>query len=421
MNVVYSSGPVGIDFPEVLLLLGLLLGAAGALSGWLQNAVLSISVLSVVTGIALAGAGVIDPSPSSEVVVIAVELALILTLFADGLVVERELLLSHWTPAARALVLAMPITLGLIAIAGKALFPQLSWAEALLLGAVLSPTDPVVTSAVVTSERIPATVRHTLNLESGLNDGLALPFVLFFIALATGVGEPVTEAGRLTLEAGIGAVMGIAVAVLAGRLLARLPPAAVSPKFEGVYALAIAIASFGLAETTGWGNGLIAAFVAGIALAVSRHEMPQAFTEFNESVSAIFQISVFVIFGALVVTTGWDGSVARLVLFVAFALLIARPTAVLLSFTGVQEPRSNKLFIAWFGPKGVASILFALLVLASTESHRSLIFDIASFTIVTSIIAHGLTDTVGASWLERRLSGGTDTAGGRTTGDHPTM
>lgn len=407
MKALYSSGSVGIDFPEALLLLGLLLGAAGALSGWLQSAVLSISVLSVVTGIALAGAGVIDPSPSSEVVVIAVELALILTLFSDGLVVERELLLSHWTPAARALVLAMPITLGLIAVAGKALFP-LTWPEALLLGAVLSPTDPVVTSAVVTSERIPATVRHTLNLESGLNDGLALPFVLFFIALATGVGEPVTEAGRLTLEAGIGAVMGIAVAVLAGRLLARLPSAAVSPKFEGVYALAIAIASFGLAETTGWGNGLIAAFVAGIALAVSRHEMPEAFTEFNESVSAIFQITVFVIFGALVVTTGWDGSVARLVLFVAFALLIARPTAVLLSFTGVQEPRSNKLFIAWFGPKGVASILFALLVLASTESHRSLIFDIASFTIVTSIIAHGLTDTVGASWLERRLSGGTD-------------
>lgn len=408
---------MGIDFPEALLLLGLLLGVAGALSGWLQSTVLSISVLSVVTGIALATAGVIDPSPSSEVVVIAVELALILTLFSDGLVVERELLLSHWTPAARAIVLAMPITLGLIAVAGKVLFPQLTWPEALLLGAVLSPTDPVVTSAVVTSERIPETVRHTLNLESGLNDGLALPFVLFFIALATGVGEPVTEAGRLTLEAGIGAAIGIVVAGLAGRLLARLSPEAISPKFEGVYALAIALASFGLAETTGWGNGLIAAFVAGIALAVSRHEMPDAFSEFNESVSAIFQIAVFVIFGALVVTTGWDGSAARLVLFVVFALLIARPAAVLISFTGVRESRPNKLFVAWFGPKGVASILFALLVLASSESHRSLIFDVASFTIVTSIIAHGLTDTLGASWLERRLSGKEDGADVRTTRD----
>jgi NhaP-type Na+/H+ or K+/H+ antiporter len=394
---------MGIEFPEALLLLGLLLATAGALSGWLQSTVLSISVVAVLSGVALAAADVINPSPSSEVVVIAVELALILTLFADGLVVERELLVSHWTPAARALVLAMPLTLGLIAVAGKLLFPQLTWAEAFLLGAVLSPTDPVVTSAVVTSERIPATIRHTLNIESGLNDGLALPFVLFFIALATDAGEPLTEAGRLALEAGIGAAMGVGLALLAGGLLARLPSEAISPKFEGVYALAIALASFGLAETTGWGNGLIAAFVAGIALAVSRHEIPEAFSEFNESVSVIFQIAVFVIFGALVVTTGWEGSATRLVLFVAFALLVARPAAVLLSFAGVREPRANKLFIAWFGPKGVASMLFALLVLNSSAPDRTLVFDVASFVILASIFAHGLTDTVGARWIERRL------------------
>jgi NhaP-type Na+/H+ or K+/H+ antiporter len=318
--------------------------------------------------------------------------------------VERELLVTHWTPAARAIVLALPITLALIAVAGKVLFPQLTWAEAFLLGAVLSPTDPVVTSAVVTSERIPATIRHTLNLESGLNDGLALPFVLFFIVLATDVGSPVTEAGRLALEAGIGAAMGIALALIAGRVLDRLPRGGISPKYEGVYALALALASFGLAETSGWGNGLIAAFVAGIALAVMRHEIPEAFTEFNESVSAVFQIAVFLLFGALIVTTGWDDSVPRLALFIASALLVARPLAVLVSFTGVPEPPANKLFMAWFGPKGVASILFALLVLASSETRRSLIFDIASFTILTSILAHGLTDTVGASWLERRLS-----------------
>jgi sodium/hydrogen antiporter len=393
-----------IEFAEALLILGLLLGAVGALSGWFQRTVFSISVLSVATGVGLALAGAVDPSPSSEVVLIAVELALILTLFADGLLVERELLITHWTPAARAIVLALPITLTLIAVAGKVLFPQLTWAEAFLLGAVLSPTDPVVTSAVVTSERIPATIRHTLNLESGLNDGLALPFVLFFIVLATDVGSPVTEAGRLALEAGIGAAMGIALALIAGKVLDRLPRGGMSPKYEGVYALALALASFGLAETSGWGNGLIAAFVAGIALAVMRHEIPEAFTEFNESVSAVFQIAVFLLFGALIVTTGWDDSIPRLALFIALALLVARPLAVLVSFTGVPEPAANKLFIAWFGPKGVASILFALLVLASSETRRSLIFDIASFTILTSILAHGLTDTVGASWLERRLS-----------------
>lgn len=399
---------MGIGFPEALLVLGVLLGVVAALSGWLQGVVLSTSVLSLATGVGLALAGVLEPSPTSEVVVLAVELALILTLFADGLVVERELLVSHWTPAARALVIAMPVTLVLLALAGKALFPELTWAEAFLLGAVLAPTDPVVTSAVVTSERIPSTIRHTLNIESGLNDGLALPFVLFFLVVATGDGEPVEEAGRLALEAGIGAVLGIALAVLAGRLLDRLPSAGIAPKYEGAYALAVALTSFGLAEASGWGNGLIAAFVAGIALAVSRHDIPDAFAEFNESLSSIFQIVVFVIFGALVVVTGWDGDILSLVAFVAFALLVARPASVLLSFTGVAEPRANKLFMAWFGPKGVASILFALLVLASTDTSRSLIFDVASFTILTSIVAHGLTDTLGASWLEQRLSRGDD-------------
>ena len=395
---------MGIGFPEALLILGLLLGVVAALSGWLQATVLSTAVLSLATGVALALTGVIDPSPSSELVIVAVELALILTLFADGLVVERELLVQHWTPAARALVLAMPLTLALIGLSGKLLFPELTWAEAFLLGAILSPTDPVITSAVVTSERIPSTIRHTLNLESGLNDGLALPLVLFFIVVATDAGAPLAEGGRLALEAGVGALMGIVLALVAGRALDRLPRGGITPKYEGVYALAVALASFGLAEATGWGNGLIAAFVAGIALAVSRHEIPDAFTEFNESVSSIFQIAVFVVFGALVVTTGWEGSTTRLALFVAFALLVARPAAVLVSFTGVREPLANKLFMAWFGPKGVASILFALLVLASSETQRSLIFDVASLTILSSILAHGLTDTVGASWLERRLS-----------------
>jgi NhaP-type Na+/H+ or K+/H+ antiporter len=174
-------------------------------------------------------------------------------------------------------------------------------------------------------------------------------------------------------------------------------------KYEGAYALGLGLVAFGLADVT-YGNGLIAAFVAGIALAATRHEIPEAFGEFNESVSAAFQIATFFVFGALIVATGWEGSVWRLVAFIAFALLVARPAAVLVSFVGVKMPVPHKLFIAWFGPKGVASMLFALLVLNSTTPDRTLVFDIASFVILTSILAHGLTDTVGAQWIERRLA-----------------
>ena len=393
-----------ISFELALLVVGALLFAAAALSGWLRGTVLSISVLSVGAGIVLAETDVVSVDAGAKSVLYVVELALVLTLFADGLVVEDELLREHWTPAALALVIAMPLTLVFVALAAKGLFPVLSWQEALLLGAVLSPTDPVVTSAVVTEERVPATVRHTLNLESGLNDGLALPLVLFFLALATGAASAATEAVRLSGEALAGAGVGIVLAAGAAWLLGRLPRGGIEHKYVGIYALAIAFLAFGLAEVTGWANGLIAVFVGGIAFAVVRHSLPGEYLEFNETLSALFQVITFTMFGALIVATGWDGSTPRLAAFIAFVLLVARPVAVLLAFSPIRMPRPNKLFVAWFGPKGVASMLFALLVLSSTDAHRTLVFDVASFTIITSIVVHGLTDTLGAHALVRWLS-----------------
>ncbi|HSC93231.1 MAG TPA: cation:proton antiporter [Gaiellaceae bacterium] len=392
-----------VSFPEALLLLGLLLTAAAGLSGWLRGTVLSISVLSVFAGVALAAADVVEAKPGADVVVFTVELALVLTLFSDGLFAERELVRHAWGPPARALVIAMPITLALLALCAKLLFGELTWAEAFLLAAVLTPTDPVVTSSVVTSRRVPRVVRHTLNLESGLNDGLALPFVLFFLVLATEANGAATEAAKLAGEAVTGAAVGVALAVAAGTLIRRLPGGGITRRYEGVYALGIAFAAFGLAEVT-YGNGLIAVFVAGIALAVARAEIPAAFSNFNESVSAAFQVLTFFVFGALIVATGWDGPTLSLALFIAFALLVARPAAVLLSFAGVRMPLPQKLFIAWFGPKGVASMLFALLVVNSTDVHRSLVFDVASFTVLASILAHGLTDTLGARWIASRVA-----------------
>ena len=392
-----------IGFAEALLILGLLLSAAAALSGWLHGTVLSISVLSVAAGVLLALLEVVEADPAARVVVLLVELALILTLFSDGLLVESELLRDHWGPPARALVIAMPVTLVLLALIAKLLFPELTWAEAFLLGAVLSPTDPVVTSAVVTAERVPRVIRHTLNLESGLNDGLALPFVLFFLVLATAQDDAGSEAAELAAETMVGALIGVGLAVVAARLLPRLPGGGMRRAYEGAYALGLGFAAFGLADVT-YGNGLIAAFVAGIALAAARHDIPGAFAEFNESVSAVFQIATFFVFGALIVATGWDWELWPLLVFIPFALLVARPAAVLLSFVGVSMPLPHKLFIAWFGPKGVASMLFALFVLASTAPDRTLVFDVASFVILASIFAHGLTDTVGARWIERRLA-----------------
>jgi NhaP-type Na+/H+ or K+/H+ antiporter len=390
-----------LGFGDALLIFGTLLAVAAALSGLMRGTVLSISVLAVAIGAGLAALNVVDVDPNDTGIENLITLALVLTLFADGLLVDRELLIVHWGPVTRSIVLAMPITLGLLGLVAKGVFPDFTWAEAFLLAAVLTPTDPVVTSSVVTSVRVPENVRHTLNLESGLNDGLALPFVLFFLTFA----EPTsTSAGHEGLkvmgEAAVGAVIGVALGLAGGRLHHHLPGGGITARYEGIYAVGLGLAAFGVADVT-IGNGLIAAFVTGIALGATEREIPDTFSAFSENASAILQVLTFFVFGALIVATGYEGDIWRLVLFILFALLLARPIALAISFIGTRLPRAQKMFMAWFGPKGVASMLFALYVLKSQVGEAALIFDVAAFTVIASIVVHGLTDTVGAGWVER--------------------
>jgi sodium/hydrogen antiporter len=393
---------VEFGFPEIVLTIGLLLILVSGLSGLAHGTVLSVSVVSVAAGMILHGLGIVDINPKSGGLIALVELALVFTLFSDGLVVERELLVRHFGPTTRALALAMPATMALIALAAKFLFSELTWAEALLLGAVLAPTDPVITSVVVAAKSIPAKLRHVLNLESGLNDGLALPFVLFFIAVASHEAGAESEAVKLIGEAAIGGLIGIGLATLAGRAIDDMPGIGLTPKYEGVYALGVALAAFGVAEAT-FGNGLVATFVAGIALGVADRDTPDAFLEFNESLSAVLQTVTFFIFGVLVASIGVPSPAVAVVALVAFTLLLARPVAILGSLAGSDLPKIQRRFLAWFGPKGVASMLFALLVLKSEVPQAELIFQLAGLVILASILAHGLTDTVGARWIESRL------------------
>jgi NhaP-type Na+/H+ or K+/H+ antiporter len=392
-----------VGFGEALLFSGALLAVAAALSGLMRGTVLSISVLSVAAGLILAETDAIHVDGSDTAVIHLFLLALIVTLFSDGLFVERELLVLHWGPVVRALAIAMPLTLVLLALAAKLLFSELSWAEAFLLGSVLSATDPVVTSAVVTSQRVPASVRHALNLESGLNDGLALPFVLFFIILASPGGDAGSEAAKLLGEAAFGALIGIVLGQLAGRLTHHLPGGGIVRRYEGIYALGIGLLAYGIADVT-FGNGLIAAFVCGISLGVAKHDIADDFVVFSENVSSILQVLTFFAFGALIVSTGYHESIPLLIAFIAFALLIARPVAITLSFLRVRLPKPHRAFIAWFGPKGVAGMLFAELVLTSDVGEAKVIFEAAAFVILASIVIHGLTDTLGATWIERRIA-----------------
>jgi sodium/hydrogen antiporter len=396
---------VGIGFPASLLIFGLVLLVVAALSGWLHGAVLSAASVSVAIGVVLAWTGVIQVRPDSQVLVAVVELALVLTLFADGLSVERELLRAEWQPPLRALVVALPLTLCFVAVPARLLFSHLHWTGAFLLAAVLSSTDPVVAATVISSRGVPPRVRHLLNLESGLNDGLAFPLVLFLVALASPGGHAGRTGLSVVAQVGSGALIGLVLALLAAWLLGRLPGGGMRPQYQGAFTLGLAFLAFGTAQTT-FGNGTIAAFVAGAGLALSRYEIPESFTLFCESLSSVFQIATFVLFGALTFAIGLNVSFWRLTLFVILVFVLARPLAIVISFHKASLARPEKVFTAWFGPKGVASMLFALLILDSADPHRDTIFEIAAYTVVASIAAHGLTDTFGVRWIASRVGSG---------------
>jgi NhaP-type Na+/H+ or K+/H+ antiporter len=324
-------------------------------------------------------------------------------LFRDGLEVEEEMLQEAWHLPLRKLVLAMPLTCVLVALAAHAL-TDLGWTESFLVGALLSPTDPVLSSAVITNPRVPRLIRHSLNLESGLNDGLALPAVLAFTAAAAGTDDFVWWQFVLQ-DVLVGLVSGLAVAFVASRLMprGRALGHAISSHQKALYGLGVAFTAYGIATLPPEGNGFIAVFVAAIALGIWRPDVRECFEAQSEDIVEIVKLGVFVVFGAIITLDGLFGDGWAAVGIVAFTLLVARPVAVFVALAGTsQVDTAGKAFMAWFGPKGVATMVFALFVLGSAVPDGEQIANIAALGVLFSIVAHGLTDHAGVQWIARR-------------------
>jgi sodium/hydrogen antiporter len=396
-----------VDFlREPLAVFGLLLVGGALVSGLARRSFLSLTAAFVVAGFILGRGGleVLDLDPRSSFVQALAVIALILILFRDGLEVEEEMLQQAWHLPLRNLVLAMPITAGLVALLTHSV-TDLSWTESFLVGALLSPTDPVLSSTVVTNPRVPRLIRHSLNLESGLNDGLALPAVLALVAAAE-LGDTGFVWWEFVLQdVGFGFATGIAVAFLAARLMPRTTGlgAEISAHQKSLYGLGLAFATYGLAVLPPEGNGFIAVFVAAIALGIWRPDIRECFEARSEDIIEVVKLGVFLVFGAILTFDGLFGDGWAAVAIAAFTLLVARPVAVFAALAGTtQVDTAQKAFIAWFGPKGVATMTFALFVLGSAVPEGDRILNIAALVVFVSIIAHGLSDYPGSEWMARR-------------------
>ncbi|HEX5979564.1 MAG TPA: cation:proton antiporter [Thermoleophilaceae bacterium] len=396
----------GVDFlEEPVAVFGVLLMLGALVAGVARRSFLSLTAAFVVAGFVLGQGGleVLDLDPTSGFVQGLAVIALVLILFRDGLEVEEEMLQEAWHLPLRNLVLAMPITAGLIAVVTYAL-TDLGWTESFLVGALLSPTDPVLSSTVVTNPRVPRIIRHSLNLESGLNDGLALPAVLALSAAAGTTGDFVWWEFVIQ-DVGVGFATGLVVAFVAARLMPRDRDLTGGPSAhqKSMYALGVAFAAYGTAVLPPEGNGFIAVFVCAIAFGIWRPDIRECFEVRAEDILEVVKFGVFLVFGAILTfdflfEEGWAA-----VAIAAFTLLVARPVAVFTALAGTRQvDTAGKAFMSWFGPKGVATMTFALFVLGAAGPNAERITGIAALVVFVSIVAHGLTDHPGAEWMARR-------------------
>ncbi|MFB4313883.1 cation:proton antiporter [Actinomadura sp. 21ATH] len=368
-----------------------LLLLAVLLSSLANRTILSTAALFLIGGFLLGDGmtGVVSIRPGDPLVYGLAELALFAVLFTDGMHAGWKDLRSAWRLPGRALGWGLPLTLAITALLAHYVV-GLGWIEALLIAAVLTPTDPVFAAALVGNDRVPPRLRHLLNVESGVNDGLILPFVVLFLAIAQGSHD--LHLGELGTELGLGLLIGVAVP-WAAIMLERTRLFAISPKYEPLNAVAIGLLVLALGKAT-HGNLFLAAFAAGITVATIGDRHRKAFEEFGGLVAELLKLAALLVFGALL-TPAFLGEVgAAGWVFAVLALIVARPVAIWISFLRSGLTAREQGAVMWFGPKGFASVVYGLLVLESGIGAADQIFHLVAATIVLSILAHSSTDIV---------------------------
>ena len=382
----------------LLLAFSVILLVAVLISGLAHRSVLSTAVLFLFAGFLLGDGmvGALDLQAGDEVVTALAELALFSVLFTDGQRVGLADLRAAWRLPGRALLLGMPLTFFVTTLLGVWV-AGLSWAEAMLVGAVLSPTDPVFAAAVVGREEVPGRLRHLLNVESGLNDGLALPVVLVLLSV---VGGPDAEYQPLLGELALGVGIGVAVPLVAVWLLRSRFTSATS-MYEALTPVAVGLIVLATAELT-HANLFLAAFAAGITIATVAPELGAAFHGFGELVTELLKLAAILVFGALISPTFLGQIPLSGYLFAVLALFLARPAAILVSFVGTRLPWPEQAAVAWFGPKGFASVVYGLIVLDSGTAGADEMFHLIALAVVLSIVAHSSTDVPIAHYFARQ-------------------
>ncbi len=373
-----------------------LLGYA-AVSGRLAGSPITAAMVFTAVGLLVGDEtlGLVDPAVSGEAVKLLAEATLALVLFGDASRIDLGALREEVSVPARLLGLGLPLTLLAGFVVALAVLGTLPWPEALLLAVVLAPTDAALGQAVVTLPRLPSRVRQGLNVESGLNDGVCVPFFFVVLAIAQAQAGDVTDIAAFRLvaeEIGWGVVGGAAAGAIAAAIVVvagrrRL----VEAMWLQVVPLAAAVLAYSLADAMG-GSGFIGAFVGGMVFGGLRRRHGGEVGYLIEELGGVLSAVSFIVFSAVLLGPNLGDATWAIVLYAVLSLTIVRMLPVAAAMVGTGARRPTVAFLGWFGPRGLASIVFAvILVEEGGLPHESLLVTTIVVTIGLSILAHGLT------------------------------
>jgi NhaP-type Na+/H+ or K+/H+ antiporter len=394
-----------------LAILAILIVLYAALAVKLGRWSITMPMVFVAVGFILGpgGANLLPISPQTETVKMLTEITLALLLFADASTLKLEQVRDDAGLSARLLTIGLLLTIACGAVVALMLNPHEGLAFACLLGAILAPTDAALGLPIFNNPRVPVRIRRALNIESGLNDGIATPFVLLFLAFAAAT-EGQASGGWLTTalsEIALAILAGAAIGAIGGWLLPQTTRRGwTSGGAEQLAILGLAFAAYFGSLAIG-GNGFIAAFVGGIVFrAVSRSQFVEP-TEFTETFGTFLSLLVWGIFGAVLVSAVLDNMTDwHSILYAILSLTVVRMAPVALALRGVGLRRDTVALMGWFGPRGLASVVFTLIALEQfQEVSRPVdtLIAAATWTILLSVVLHGLSATPLSAWYARRL------------------
>ena len=353
---------------------------------------MTATIVFVAVGAILAALGLIDISSAPENFKPLVEVTLVWVLFSDAARIRLPDIRNDLGCYVRLLGVGLPLTVALGWVLAFWLVPGLDMWLALLVGAALAPTDAALGVPVVTNRLVPSRVRRLITVESGLNDGIATPLVVLAIAGAASV-EGHAEApglGEALVELALGVVVGVVVGFVGGGLLRWARRRGWSAEeFAGIAVLALALGSYAGAIAMG-GNGFVAAFCGGLAFGAAAGRRGPAEVVFLEQASGLVSLLVWIVFGVIAVPIVLNGVDLTTVLYAVLSLTLVRMLPVALVLVGAGLDRKTVLFIGWFGPRGLASLVFALLAVEELGSRADPAVVAIAITVFLSVLAHGL-------------------------------